>query len=253
VPERVLAASSASSPAAVWGGEYELASLPLGSAGTETAQTPLRLLVEPAQEPALQEDTPEPEAVTLADPGPVLRGLVVFAAELREQESVVWVEYQACPSGSYDWQVLARSEAAPFQAVVDTSTLHDGDYDLRSFVGRREGQIEGSRALRGRAFANELVTLVLRQPQPGARVAGTVALEAQVSPPSAEIGSLRFEFSSDGEYWRPMLRASRTGSGTGVWYTSGLPDGDYVVRAVASVTAGACATSEAVEIHLANR
>jgi hypothetical protein len=62
----------------------------------------------------------DPEAVTLADPGPALKGLVVFRAELREQESVVWVEYQACPSDSYEWQVLARSETAPFQAVVDT-------------------------------------------------------------------------------------------------------------------------------------
>jgi hypothetical protein len=219
------------------------------SVETEAAQRPLRLLAQPAH---VQEGKPEPEAVTLADPGLVLSGLVVFRAELGGQESVVWVEYQACPSGSYEWQVLARSEAAPFQAVVDTSTLRDGDYDLRSFAGYREGQIEGSRTLRGRAFANEPVTLLLRQPQPGARVTGTVALEAQVSPPCAEIGSLRFEFSTDGEYWRPMLRASRKGPGVGVWYTSGLPDGDYVVRAVASVAAGACATSETVEIHLAN-
>src|SRR5437867_3141557 len=169
------------------------------NAGTETAQRRLRLLAQPAQEPAReQEGKPEPEAVTLADPGPVLRGLVVFRAELREQESVVWVEYQACRSGSYEWQVLARSETAPFQAVVDTRALGDGDYDLRSFVGRREGQIEGSRTLRRRVFANELVSVLLREPQPGARVAGTVALEAQVSPLCAEIGSLRFEFSADG-------------------------------------------------------
>lgn len=236
-----------------WPGKHELATPPGEGAGSGTAQTPVRLLVQPAPEPApAQDPDPELEAVKLADPGPVLRGPIVLRADLREGESVAWVEYHACPSGTCEWQVLCRSEEAPFTAAVDTTALRDGDYDLRIFVGRCEGQIEGSRTLRGRAVENTLVTVLLRQPQPGASVAGPVALDAQVSPACAEIHSLRFEFSSDGDRWRPLLRAARTGPRTAIWYTTGLRDGEYLLRAVANVEAGARVTSEAVAIHLAD-
>jgi hypothetical protein len=219
--------------------------------GSRTAQTPLRL-VQPVHGPARTQEAEPLDAVELADPGPVLRGLVVFHADLSDEESVTWVEYQACPSGSREWQALSRSEAPPFSAVVDTTALPDGDYDLRIFVGRSGGQIEGSRTLRGRAIENTVVAVSLRQPQPGAWVAGPVALSAQVSVACAEIHSLRFEFSADGERWRPMLRAARTGPGTAVWYTAGLREGAYLLRAVASFAAGVRAMSEAVEIRLAN-
>jgi hypothetical protein len=190
-----------------------------------------------------------PAPVELEDPGLVLGGRVELRSQVGDAESVSWVEYQACPAGSCDWQALARSQAAPFAALVETAALPDGDYDMRLLVGRREGQIEASRPLRRRLLANK-PTVSLRQPQPGAWVGGAVALVARVSAAAAGL-PLRFQFSSDHTSWRPMLRASRAGPEAAIWYTSGLPDGDYLLRALAGAE-GAQAVSEPVEVHLDN-
>ena len=48
-----------------------------------------------------------------------------------------------------------------------------------------------------------------------------------------------------------MLRATRAGPEAAIWYTSGLPDGDYLLRALAGAE-GAQAVSEPVEVHLDN-
>jgi hypothetical protein len=216
------------------------------------APIPLRL-VETAEALARAEDAELRPEVALVDPGLALRGRVTLHADLAEHDSVAWVEYHAAPSCSRDWQVLARSSAAPFSAVVDTTALCDGDYDLRIFVARRNGVIDGSRALRGRAVANGPLTVSVRQPQPGATVGGAVSLEARASPACAQVSSLCFELSSDGQRWWPMLRALRTGPSTAVWYTAGLREGAYLLRAVASFATGARATSEAAEVHLAVR
>src|SRR6266571_3648855 len=136
-----------------------------------------------------------PAPVELEDPGLVLGGRVELRSYVGDAESVSWVEYQACPAGSCDWQVLARSQAAPFAALVETAALPDGDYDMRLLVGRRDGLIEASRPLRRRLLANK-PTVSLRQPQPGAWVGGAVALVARRSAAAAEL-PLRFQFSSD--------------------------------------------------------
>ena len=196
----------------------------------------------------MEEGERAPDPVRLADPGAVLSGLSELRALVGDEESVAWVEYHACRSGSFEWQVLTRSQASPFSALLDTAALADGDYDLRVFVGRRDGQVEGSRALRRRAVANHPLTVTLRQPQPGR--AGAVALDAQILPACAALRSLRFEFSRDGERWRPILRAARTGRASAVWYTSGLPAGAYRLRAVATDGSSAEAVSKAVSIQL---
>jgi hypothetical protein len=208
----------------------------------------LRLVEPPRESAQVEEAERESDPVRLADPGAVLRGVSELHALVRDEESVAWVEYQVCRSGSFDWQVLTRSQASPFSALLDTATLADGDYDLRVFVGRRDGQVEGSRALRGRAVANRPLTVTLRQPQPGC--AGAVALEAQILPTRAALRSLRFEFSRDGKRWRPILRAARTGPASALWYTAGLAAGAYRLRAVATDRSSAEAISQAVSIQL---
>jgi hypothetical protein len=225
--------------------------MPTKPVGDTGARTSLHL-VEPAQAFAGGEDAePAPEVVAMVDPGPVLRGEVALQADLAQPDSVAWIEYHAAPSGSREWQAIARSSAAPFNALVDTTALRDGDYDLRIFAARRDGAIDGSRPLRGRTVMNAPPTVLLLQPQVGMVAAGTVPLQARIAPACARLQSLGFEFSSDGERWWPMLRARRTGPGTALWYTVGLRDGEYLLRAVATFARGARVTSAAAEVRLA--
>ena len=126
-------------------GEYDLRAIAMDAAGNESVSASVRIGVERAKTPVEAE-----RPIELHDPGPELEGQVDLSAEIGDPEQVAWVEYQAAASGSHDWQPLVRIADAPFAAGIDTKQLADGEYDLRVVVGRHSGEVEASRAVRGR-------------------------------------------------------------------------------------------------------
>ena len=170
--------------------------------------------------------------VTMTDPGSVLQGSVTVAAQASDGESgVASVAIQYLRSGASGWTTICTDTATPYSCSWNTAGVEDGGYSLRALATDAAGY-ETVSAPVSTTVANSM-TVALGDP--GDAVRGTVALSITLLNPGVPVWSVRVEYvESGGTAWKAACGYDSLAPYTCSWSTTGLANGDYEIRAVAT-------------------
>jgi hypothetical protein len=111
--------------------------------------------------------------VSVTDPGSPLRGTVTVAATASDPAGVqsVTIQYRTSPSGT--WTNICNDTSSPYSCSWNTTTLADGNYDLRATAVDTVGHSSTSAVISTRRADNTAPTAVDVQGANGG-VAGTL-------------------------------------------------------------------------------
>ncbi|SDT51654.1 signal peptidase I [Pseudarthrobacter equi] len=171
-----------------------------------------------------------PPSVTLANPGPTVRGAVVLTADAGDPESgirTVAIQYSA--AGSSTWTTLCTPVSAPFSCAWNTAALPDGQYNLRAVATDNSGLSATTQPI-STAVANAF-SVVLNDP--GEVVRGTTTLTAGLNNPGAGLYTVRLEYSAAGANKWSTLCLNLLSPYNCAWTTTLFANGSYDLRAVA--------------------
>jgi hypothetical protein len=190
--------------------------------------------------------------VSLADPGPNLRGTITLNAEVprpTNSEPVTAVTFQwahANPAGGDSWQTLEPSaiKATPGGRVplsFDTGALADGSYDLRVVAEDEAHETFATVPVRGRLIDNTPPQVELSPPP--SPLSGQATLSAKADDPGSGVALVRFQARSRAgvSTWKDIGRAMFPAQGdtyTHTFSTESLANGAYDFRAIAADAAG---------------
>ena len=175
-------------------------------------------------------------SVSLADPGPWLQGTVTLDATAADADSGVAtqaIEYRA--AGAPSWTQLCAADSCP----LDTTALADGDYELRATAVDAAGNA-GAGAPLTRTVDNTAPTVTMTDP---GLIFGTVSLGATTGDGAGTgVASVRYEHRLGAGAWTEACTAA-TAPFSCDWDSTGVSDGLYDVRAIATDATGLATTS----------
>jgi hypothetical protein len=188
--------------------------------------------------------------VTMTDPGAVVQGTTTVAAQASDDESgVASVAIQYLRSGTSGWTTVCTDTTTPYSCSWNTTGVEDGGYSLRAIAIDAAGYETVSTPV-STTVANSM-TVVLGDP--GEAVRGIVPLSITLLNPGLPIWSVRVEYvESGGTAWKAACGYDALAPYTCSWSTTGLANGDYELRAVASVTGLANSYSAVEEVTVDN-
>ena len=172
-------------------------------------------------------------------------------ASVRDESKTAGVEFQIAVADTFAWQALGAVAQPPFELELDTVRLEDGTYDLRAVARDRAGAIDASRIVRARRIDNVAPSAAVYEPAAGALLRGEVPLSARAADHGSGVASVLFQFSRDGQTWRPVVTRSES-AGAVYWDTTRVEDGEYALRAVVADVAGNLTASEPVAVRIDN-
>ena len=194
--------------------------------------------VEPLRSATVRIDTELPSGgLTAPAAGAHVNGNVPISAAASDVTSgVASVEFLVRPNGSGSFQSISTDTSAPFDANWDSTGAAEGDADLEVIVTDNAGL----------SYTSALRTIVVDNPpvptlaDPGANIAGTVTLQASSQPDTAQVV---FERSLAGQGTWTQISIDTTAPFTADFDTTGVLDGNYEFRAVATDLGGFDGTS----------
>jgi hypothetical protein len=191
-----------------------------------------------------------PPTVTMTDPGSVLQGTATVAAQASDGESgVASVAIQYLRSGTSGWTTICTDTSTPYSCSWTTTGVEDGTYSLRAIATDAAGY-ETVSAPVSTTVANSM-TVVLGDP--GDAVRGTVPLSITLLNAGLPLWSVRVEYvESGGTAWKAACAYDALAPYTCSWNTTGLANGDYEIRAVATVVGLATRYSVVDEVTVDN-
>jgi chitinase len=183
---------------------------------------------------------------SMTDPGASVRGTVTLTASAGDGSGMgvasVTLQYRTSPSGT--WTTVCTRSSAPYACPLDTTTMADGLYDLRSVATDATGLSSPSTTIAARrvdntAPASGLTTL-------GTPLRGTVTATGSATDGGSGVASwaLMYKLSS-GSGWATICTRT-TAPFSCSWDTTGVADGLYDLQAIATDVAGNAAASTAV-------
>ena len=185
--------------------------------------------------------------VTMTDPGSPLSGTRTFAATATDPSGITAVVLQHAVRGSGAWATLCTpsrpASGSTWSCSVDTTTLPNGDYDLRAVATDAAGLVGISAEVGPRRVDNTVTSVVLNDP--GAVLAGSVNLTATASS-TAGVTSVRFQRSPAGASTWTDICTDTSSPYACAWSTTGVADGLYDLRAVLTDGSGRTTTSATV-------
>ncbi|HEY8844671.1 MAG TPA: Ig-like domain-containing protein [Gaiellaceae bacterium] len=170
----------------------------------------------------------DPPTVALDTVPPFVSGsLPLHATASADTTSVL---FQIRPAGG-SWADLAADVAAPYTAVVDTTTLTDAHYDFRAVATDAAGHTSSS--VRSNVLLdNTAPSGSMTAPGSGAAVSTTIVhLAASASDAGSGLVSVTFQQRPAGGAWS-QVAVDANAPYEADWNRGGLPDGAYEVRAV---------------------
>jgi hypothetical protein len=185
-------------------------------------------------------------ATSLTDPGTPLRGAATLSASAGDGNGTgvasVAIQYRTSSSGA--WTTVCARSSGPYTCSLDTTTLADGLYDLRSVATDGTGLAGISTVISTRRVDNTAPTSALTSP--GTPLRGTVAVSGTATDGGSGVASwaLQYRLSSGGAWTTICTDASSPYSCP--WDTTGIADGLYDLHAVSADSAGNTTTSTAV-------
>jgi hypothetical protein len=183
---------------------------------------------------------------TTTDPGAALRGTVTLTASAADGAGAgvasVAIQYRPSPSGA--WTTACTSGSAPYTCSLNTTTLADGLYDLRSVATDAAGLSGASPVVSARRVDNTAPASGLTNP--GTPLRGTVTVSGSATDGGSGVASwaLQYKLSAGSGWTTACTRAAAPFSCT--WDTTGVADGVYDLQAVTTDAAGNATSSTAV-------
>jgi Bacterial Ig domain len=179
----------------------------------------------------------------LTDPGTPLRGTVTLDATGTDGGSgVANVAIQRSPAGAGTWTTICTDTSSPYSCSWNTTGVSDGLYDLRAVSTDNAGNSTNSTVVTSRRVDNTAPTATMTNP--GSPITGSKTFDGTSTDTGGSgVASLKFQVSPIGAgTWSDMC--TDTSSPYSCSYnTSGLSDGQYDFRSLATDNAGNTATS----------
>jgi len=181
-------------------------------------------------------DTQPPSGAPV-DPGSVLRGTVTLndPSPTDPGAGVASVAFEDSPHGANTWTTIGTATSAPWSASFDTTTVADGQYDLREVIS--DAAIPANVTtidLPGPKVVDNTppVSAAVTSPAPNAYVGGTVTLSGAASDATSGVGQMVFKVNG-------TVVGSTTGTPASVnWDSTSTPDGPVSVTVEAKDVAG---------------
>jgi Bacterial Ig domain len=175
-------------------------------------------------------------AVSVADPGAVLRRSVSLAATASSERGIATVRYQTSPAGAGTWTDACVASAAPWSCAWDTTAVTDGLRDLRAVATDGAGYERTSAVIASRRVDNTLPSVSLSDP---GVLTGSKTLSATASDAGSGLASLAIDYrlADSGGAWTNVCTGA-TSPRSCVLNSGLLADGSYELRARATDAAG---------------
>src|SRR5581483_2564220 len=195
---------------------------------------------EAVQTITVQIDTTAPTgSITAPAASANVRGTVTVSSNAADTggAGLVSAALQRSPHGANTWTTIGTPITSPYNASWDTTGVADGLYDLRVVTTDGAGNVTTSATVANVRVDNTAPTATMTSP--GANIRGTVTLASTTSDAGSGIASSVYQ-------WSPAGLGSWTSLGGTSWDTTGVSDGLYDVRVIATDAAGNQTTSSAV-------
>jgi hypothetical protein len=184
-------------------------------------------------------------STTMTDPGTPLRGTVGLNATAADPGSaasgLASVAIQYGTGGS--WTTVCTRTSSPASCSLNTTTVTDGVYDVRSLATDRAGNTATS-TVTSRRIDNTAPTSTVTDP--GAALHGTVTVTGTPSDAGSGVASWVLQRRpSSGGSWTTIC-TSTTSPYSCSWNTTTLTDGLYDLQAITTDAAGNATTSATV-------
>jgi chitinase len=176
--------------------------------------------------------------VTLTDPGTPLDGTITLASTTGDGNgsgvSSVRYEYKL---GAGPWTTACTSATTPFSCTLNTVPLADGLYDFRAVATDGVAKVTTSTVVTARRIDNSAPTAVTLGAV-GTPLQNTANLTANATDTGSGIASVRFQYAVAGSgSWSDACTDTATAY-TCAFNTTGVADGLYDMRALATDNAG---------------
>ena len=179
----------------------------------------------------------------ITDPGTPLKGTVTVSATGTDGGSgVANVKVQRSPAGAGTWTDICTDSSSPYSCSWDTTGVTDGLYDLRSVSTDNAGNTTNSSTVANRRVDNTAPTATMTNP--GSPITGNKSFDGTSTDTGGSgVASLKFQISPVGAgTWSDMC-SDTTSPYSCSYDTSGVADGQYDFRSVATDNAGNTANS----------
>jgi Bacterial Ig domain len=176
-------------------------------------------------------------ATALTDPGTPLSGTKTLAATATDAGSgLASVALQYRPAGGSSWTTICAAATCS----LNTATLPDGAYDLRSLATDNAGNTSTS-TVSARTIDNTAPTATLADP--GTPLSGPVTLTATATDAGSGVAGVKFEAAPAGTTTWTTLCTDATSAYSCAVDTTTLADGLYDLHAIATDAAGNTVTA----------
>ena len=180
----------------------------------------------------------------ITDPGTPLKGTVTVSATGTDTggSGVANVKVQRSPAGAGIWTDICTDASSPYSCSWDTTGVTDGLYDLRSVSTDNAGNSTNSSTVANRRVDNTAPTATMTNP--GSPITGNKSFDGTSTDTGGSgVASLKFQISPVGAgSWSDMC-SDTTSPYSCSYDTSGVADGQYDFRSVATDNAGNTANS----------
>ncbi|HZQ04091.1 MAG TPA: Ig-like domain-containing protein, partial [Gaiellaceae bacterium] len=195
---------------------------------------------ESVQTVTIQIDTAAPTgSLTAPAASADVRGTVTVSSNSADTggAGVISAAFQRSPHGAGTWTTIGTAVGSPYQVTWDTTGVADGLYDLRVVTTDGAGNQTTSATVANVRVDNTAPTATMTSP--GANVRGTVTLGSTTSDAGSGVASTVYQ-------WSPAGLGTWTSLAGTSWDTTGVTDGLYDLRVIATDNAGNQTTSAAV-------
>jgi Bacterial Ig domain len=183
-------------------------------------------------------------AVTMTDPGTPLSGTITLGATATDTggSGVASVTIQRSPAGAGTWTDVCTDASSPYSCSFDTTAVGDGLYDFRAVSIDIAGNPNTSSTVTNRRVDNTAPTASLTDP--GSPLRLTVTLTATSTDTGGSgVTNVAIERSPAGAGTWTNICTDASSPYSCSWNTTGVTDGSYDLRAIATDNAGNTATS----------
>jgi len=181
--------------------------------------------------------------VAMTDPG-AMRATVSLGATAADGNGVDTVTIQHSPAGAGTWTDVCTDNAAAYSCSLDTTTLPEGQYDLRAIAVDSLGSSNTSAVVANRWIDNTAPTVSMTDP--GALLRASITLQSTTSDGGSGVASVLYQKSPAGtNTWTTACTGLATPF-TCSFNTTTVADGSYDFRAIATDAAGNQTTSSVI-------
>ena len=218
-------------------GLYDLRSITTDNAGnTTTSSTVTNRRV----------DNTAPTA-TMTNPGSPITGSKTFDGTSTDTggSGVASLKFQVSPIGLNSWSDMCSDTTSPYSCSYNTSSLSDGQYDFRSLATDNAGNTATSTVYSGAIVDNGAPTVSVTDP--GQYLKGTVTVDATAGDGAGSgILNVKIQRSPAGAGTWTDICTDSTSPYSCSWNTTGVGDGLYDLRAIATDNVALTTTSSTV-------